>query len=326
MANWHPIRDTVMPSARGAVHSGPRAARRGKGFVNGKKMCYDLFQYRNVLMKPYHTEEKMMKRFVIVLLAVCFCCSVLSAGPARADVSHVSENLNAKCDYLVLSPEYSSSRGCWELWLLAYRKSGSSPDDEKDTCVSASLLSFKNPASAANKIATLSGSSYEEEDMMEYDGVRYLMFYELRKPCYLSSPGGTLTTVAPVNDFEFQEGRNDCTVYISSQSSSPGFMLLCQLWLYAGRFRQIPSSVVKTFGFDNKMSQSLYSNSVNDYCSNQEKLQRYCDSLIPVVTTVNSWDTDNKHSATDICYRKGNSTLTVCPLKDGLAILLTAGK
>lgn len=268
----------------------------------------------------------MKKRIISVLLAVFICCSVLAAVPAQADLSHVSENLGARCDYLVFSPEYSSSKGRWEMWLLAYRKSGSSPNDEKDQCVSASLLSMKNSASDANKIAALMGNSYEVEDMMDYDGVRYLMFYEFGKPCYLASPGGTLTTIAPLDALEFQEGRYDCTIYLSSRASNPGFMLLCQLWLYSGRFSQIPSSVTKRFGFDTNRIQSLYSGNPSDYCSNQEKLQRYCDSLIPVVSSVGSGDTDMRHSGTDIYYKKGGSELLVSPYTDGLAVLLTTNK
>lgn len=267
-----------------------------------------------------------MKRFVTILMAVFFCCVSLSVSVAQADTAHVPENLNAWCDYLVFSPEYSSSAGCWELWLLAYQKSGSTPDSEKDKCVSASRLSMSAPSADADRIAALMGNSYETEDMMADEGIRYYMFYEFSKPCYLVSPGGSLTTAAPINGLEFQEERNDCTVYLSSEGSSPGFMLLCQFWLYSGRYGQIPSVVIKKYGFDSEESQALYSTNPSDYCSNQEKLQRYCDSLIPVVSYTDSSSNDTSHSGTDIYYRKGGTTLHITPYTDGLAVLLTVFK
>ena len=265
-----------------------------------------------------------MKRFVVVLMAVFFCCSFLVAGPVKADVSHVSENLNARCDYLVFSPEYSSSKKCCEMWLLAYRRSGSTANCEKDKCVSASLLSLKSPRTAAGKVATLLEHSYELEDMMDSDDVRYYMFYEFRKPCYLASPGGSLTTVSPINTVEFQESSTDCILSFISNGSNPGFMLLCQLWLYSSRFSQIPVSVSKIYGINTEKKQSLYSNNASDYCSNQEKLQKYCDSLIPVVSSAGSGDT--RHSDTKIYYRKGGTVLLVSPWKEGLFVSLTAGK
>ena len=61
-----------------------------------------------------------MKRLVLILLTVV-CCAVCAAGPALADRKHVAENIYAQSDYLVFSPEYSTSGGTWEMWLMAYK-------------------------------------------------------------------------------------------------------------------------------------------------------------------------------------------------------------
>ncbi len=267
-----------------------------------------------------------MKRLVSALLAVLFCCSFFAVSPACADISHAKENLYAQSDYLVFSPEYSSARGNWELWVLAYKagtsnRSGAA-NDELDKCVSASRLSLKNPAAAANTISTLIGQSYWLEDMMDFDDVRYYSFAGYGKKCYLASPGGELTSFSPVDSIEIMETRKDVTIALESRGSDPAFMLLCQFWLYSGRFSQIPSSVTKTYGMDSEQTQKLYSSNVYDYCSNQDKLQRYCDSLIPAVSSVSTKDRDKPHFMTDIYYRKGSTELCVSPMTDGLYVRL----
>ena len=265
-----------------------------------------------------------MKRFVSVLLAFLFCCFFLAAPAALADVSHVKENLRASSDYLVFSPEYSTKRGTWELWVMAYRIECGCPDYEQDKCVSASLLSMKNLASSAGTLSALLGMNYTLEDMMdlEYVGVRYYMFndFEYAKPCYLANPGGEHTELSPIQSIELMETREDQTISLWSEGSNPSFMTLCQLWLYASRFNQIPSQVTKTFGMDPAKNQTLYSKKVSDYCSNQEKLQSYCNTLIPVVDSVSSSDKDKPHFGTDIYYKKGPVLFCVSPFKKGLSV------
>ena len=267
-----------------------------------------------------------MKRFVVVLLAVLFCCSIPAAGPARADIPHAAENMYAQADYLVFSPEYSDTRGRWEIWVLAYRTGAGnhsgSADDELDQCVSASLLPRNNSGAAAGTISAYMGTSYELEDMMDMEGIRYYMYYDFWKPCYLASPGGGLTSLAKIDMLEIHETRENQRILIGAKSYSPSFALLCQFWLYAGRFNQMPSSVTKTYGMDPEQSQPAYSNNVSDYCSNQEQLQRYCDSLIPAVNYVSSSDAAKPHSSTNIYYRKGGTEFCVSPSTDGIVIYL----
>lgn len=265
-----------------------------------------------------------MKRIALFLLLAVFCCSAFSAG---ADTAHVAEDLYAQSDYIVLSPEYSESKGLWELWALAYRRAPGSGEDntEKDRCVSASLLSMSNPAAAAGTLSVLLAWQYELEDMMEFDGIRYYMFLDFSKKCYLASPGGSLTTTSPVSVIEIHDTKQKKTVYMQAPGSDPAFMTLCQLWLYAGWYNQKPSSITKTYGMDPETEQPLYSNDVKDYCSNQDKLQQYCETLIPAVSYVSSGDTDKPHFSTDIYYRRGDTQVCVSPGMDSLVVLFTAG-
>ena len=187
--------------------------------------------------------------------------------------------------------------------------------------MSESLLSLRNPASAASTISTFLGQPYELEDMMEIAGIRYYMFYDTLKKCYLAAPGGDLTEIAPVSSLEISDTREAQTMLLQSKGSRPSFMLLCQLWLYASRFNQKPTAVTKIYGFDTEKRQSLYSDNVSDYCSDQERLQRYCDTLIPAVSSISSSDTNQAHSMTYIDYRKGGMELRLSPETDGLSIL-----
>ena len=269
-----------------------------------------------------------MKRRMLVLLACMLCCSVLAARPAAADVRHGSENLNASCDYVIFSPEFSTARNTWEIWMLGYRSGNraGSFNYEKDQCVSASLLSLKNPAAASGKIEKLTGTWRYTEDMLSEAGIRYYMFSEFGKPCYLAAPGGENTEVSPLESIEFQETWDSTSLLIGARGSMPGYMLLCQLWRNAGDFRQIPAAVTKTYGMDNVQTQSLYSYAISDYYTNEEQLRRYCDSLIPEVDYVSSSDTQQKHFSTDLYYRTGIAEMDLSPSRSGLMLMLTSPK
>ena len=271
-----------------------------------------------------------MKRILAGLMTFVCCFIVLAVHPASADTHHVSENLYAPSDYLIFSPEYSDSKGQWELWVLAYKTGKSNysgkANYELDQCVSASLLSVNNPPAAAGTISALFGEPYYLEDMMEEVGIRYYEFIDFHKKCYLASPGGELTTVAPIETIEIQDTRESKRFLFESKGSRPGFMLLCQLWRFSSQFGQIPSEVTKTFGMDTPQRQTLYSNRASDYCSNQDKLQKYCDSLIPEVSYVSSGDTSRKLFASDVYYgRKNVLELSVSPTMEGLNLIFTAG-
>lgn len=259
-----------------------------------------------------------MKKLMIILAAVLFGCSVLAAGSASADRAHAAENLYVAADYLVFSPEYSDTKGIWEMWVLAYQTGSGNhtglPNDELDRCVSASLLPRSNSGAAAGTISALIGASYELEDMMDMDGIRYYMYYNLGRPSYLATPGGELTPQARIDMLEIHETRDNQRILVGAKCSNPSFALLCQLWLYAGRFSQKPSSVTKTSDYLTELEQPLYSGSVSDYCSNQEKLQRYCDSLMP--------PSAGSSGSTYVYYRKGGTELNVSPSSDGIIICL----
>ncbi len=265
--------------------------------------------------EKWYRKGSAMKKLMIILTAVLFGCSVLAAGSASADRAHAAENLYAAADYLVFSPEYSDTKGIWEMWVLAYQTGSGNhtgqPNDELDRCVSASLLPRSNSGAAAGTISALIGASYELEDMMDMDGIRYYMYYNLGRPSYLATPGGELTPQARIDMLEIHETRDNQRILVGAKCSNPSFALLCQLWLYAGRFSQKPSSVTKTSDYLTELEQPLYSGSVSDYCSNQEKLQQYCDSLMPSGT-----------GSTYVYYRKGGTVLNVSPSSDGIIICL----
>ena len=273
----------------------------------------------------------MMKRFFAGLMVFVCCFAVFEVRPARADTYHVSENLYAASDYIVISPEYSDSKGQWELWVLSYKTGKNNHSGqanyELDQCVSASLLSVNNPPAAAGTISALFGELYYLEDMMEFEGIRYYEFMDFHKKCYLASPGGELTTGAPIDMIEIQDAKESKSFLFESKGSNPGFMLLCQLWRFSGQFGQIPSEVTKTYGMDTPQKQTLYSTRASDYCSNQDKLQRYCDSLIPEVSYVSSGDTSRKLFSSDLYYgRKNVLELCLSPTMDGLMLIFTAGQ
>ncbi len=265
-----------------------------------------------------------MKHLAVLLAAAVICCLAFSVVPASADTLHAPEDMFAYSDYLVISPEYNSSSDIWELWIMSYRIGSANrtgtPDTGLDQCVSACRIPTNDPDEAAGRIGILLGQAYEVEDMLEMEDIRYYMFYEFGKKCYLASPGGEFTTLSPVTEIEIHETRTTQRIFMRSYGTNPGFMLLCQLWQYSSRYGQIPVSVTKIYGFDDARPQSLYSGSSDDYCSNQEQLQRWCDSLIPETNSITSWDPVPLHGSTDIKYRKGGVEMCVGPCTDGLFI------
>lgn len=266
-----------------------------------------------------------MKRFFCInIIILIIVCSVISN--VYADTYHVKEDLYAVSDYIVISPEYNNNKGCWELWALAY-KAGSQnhsgyANTEKDKCVSSSIIPVNDIMISLTKLSTLLSDSFYMEDLMEVSGQRYYKFEKYPKRCYMSAPGGDLTTVLPINKIEIYDNQYKQTIQFFSDTSNSSFALLCQLWLYSSIYNQIPSSVTKTYGFDTNKSQALYSNNVKDYCSNQNKLQKYCDSLIPSASSFSHITSDDTHIQTEIQYNKGSIKLCINPGRDNMIIYL----
>ena len=269
-----------------------------------------------------------MKRIALLLLAVLFSCSVLAANPAKADVPHVAENTSAQSDYVVFSPEYSDSKNIWEMWVLAYRTGSGNytgaANTELDQCVSASLLSTTNSGAAAGTISALISEPFVFEDMMDIAGIRYYTYYELWKPCYLAAPGGQNTTLAKINDIEIHETREDQRILLIAECDDPAYALLCQLWLYASEFQQVPSTIKKHYGEDTEEFAALYSSFASDFYSDQQKLQKYCDGLIPETDYYSSNETVSRHNGTTVHYSGGyrKTDFYVSPSTDSIAVYI----
>ncbi len=268
---------------------------------------------------------KYMKRFICSILIIINFLSV-SLSSVIADTRHVKEDLYAISDYVVISPEYNNSKGCWEVWALAYKTGthnySGSANIEKDKCVSASIIPVGDPMSSLIILSTLLSDSYYMEDLMEISGQRYYEFAGFSKKCYMSAPGSELTTIMPINTIEIYDKKNKQIIQFISDTSNPSFALLCQLWLYSSNYDQIPSSVTKTYGFDTIKRQTPYSNNVRDYCSNQNKLQKYCDSLIPSTSSISHLTSDNTHVQTEIQYNRGPIKLYIYPGNTNIIIYL----
>ena len=157
----------------------------------------------------------------------------------------------------------------------------------------------------------------------EVDDYKWYAFSEYSKPCYLAAPGGSNTDVAPIQTIEFSGGNDGDRLLLITEGSAPSYMLLCQLWRNASLYQKIPVKVKKTYEDLSESTEALYSTTVSDYYSNQEKLSAYCDSLIPTVSSGSNRSTSKALLSTDLYYStESNRAMYVSPYTTGISLII----